>query len=762
MGSDSELNNRRNAASLGGATTAEIDASSPTVHSGHTAHSFTVPAGDAESVTGTATGAPTLQATKPENNGDDDVDDEAINQDCSERVLKFFMKDTPFSRAFLFIVLGICLGFAGAFFFSLNPNFSIFNVASVPCYFNFFALDFIGYGVLLALMHSCIVFAHKQPALYRSNLLHWITEFEEYLAAGIWVTFLLVIFSNVAVLDDSMSMPFIRSYLLGSGDSKNHVHLLCIALVVIVMAAVKRHFMHNLALQFNYSNYCDRVEESLFIEGILQNLNHAKNTYKFRKKWKTFLSDSSRPSASRRPVNATIQMSDFVEVKHSSNNQINLKEFAQAGQTVNQTTQTTTSPMTSTATSPTFIDIASSPIKPTSPTYTTTQSQAQGTSVPTASATSTTLSTSEKKRQFEEFSRLCNRTATQFDSLSGSDIRVEIHRESRRLASQLFKWLAHPQRGDITVAELEPYIDKPEDVNRFLSILKRSQKVPLHLQTASFSEGDLRRAIDSALLERHGLAKSMETVEMALGKIDGILNILILILVVSFVERLFFTKPGDSSALFGITTMFSASFLFKDVAKNTFESIIFLLIIHPYDIGDRVFIKLDTTDNKAGGDCTDNLLVVEMNLMSTVFERWDGVRIYVPNTVLSTKPIYNIRRSGPTTDLLKMSFAHSTRVDQLESLRLKLHQFLRQNRQDFTEFHRVNVDTLENCNKMNLTILIQHATNWQDFELQMARRTKILSFLKNSIEELGIHYMPPVQRVELHLEPRDASINRIA
>ena len=762
MGSDSELNSRRNAKTVpsDGVSDSAIEFSSAihnTVNSGHTANSYTAPAGDAESVNGTVTGAPTVDnAQNRKEVGDDDLEDDNFNQDCSEKVMKFFMKDTPFSRSFIIIILGSCLGLLGAFLFHLNRNISVFGVPSVPSYFNFTAFSLIGYGILLAFFHSIIVFAHRQPFFYRSNLLHWITEFEEYLAVGIWATFLLGIFSNIEGVDESTNLSLMKEYLLGSSDPKNHVHLMCITLVLVVMSAVKRHFMHNLALQFNYSNYCDRVEESLFIEGILQNLHEAKNTYKFRKKWKMFLGDNRANAAAKRPTNATVQSSDFFDIRQATqtgNNQINLKEFAQNNPTAHATQM---SPNPSTVNSPTFIEIAASPVKPSSTAnYTTTASG------PSPNSTAG-LSTSEKKRQFEDFTRLCNRTATQFDSLSGSDIRVEIHRESRRLASQLFKWISHPQRGDITAAELESYIDKPEDLSRFLSILKRSQKVPLHLQTASFSEGDLRRAIDSALLERHGLAKSMETVEMALGKIDGILNMLILILVISFVERLFFTKPGDTSALFGIATMFSASFLFKDVAKNTFESIIFLLIIHPYDIGDRVFIKLDTTDNKAGGDCTDNLLVVEMNLMSTVFERWDGVRIYVPNMVLSTKPIYNIRRSGPTTDLLKMAFAHTTRLDQLENLRLKLHQFLRQNRQDFTEFHRVNVDTLENCNKMNMTILIQHATNWQDFELQMARRTKILSFLKNSIEELGIQYLPPVQRVELLLEPRDNPISRIA
>ena len=755
MGSDSEITTRRNAKTDG-----SVDAASDfSVHQQlqhaslhNTVHSYTVP--DAESVTATVqpTSATAPASNNPNNtNADDEEEDENNGGTFTERLLKFLIKTTPFARAIKIIIWGCLLGLIGAALYRFYPSLSFLSVNSIPSHLNCAAFALIGYGILLALLHSFVVFAHKQPSLYRSNLLHWITEFEEHLTAGTWVTFLLGIFANISVLksDEISNLSnleyFLKIYLLASTEPKTHVRLCCVGLVVIILSAAKRHFMHKLALQFNYSNYCDRVEESLFIEGILQSLNKARSAYKFRKRWKLFLTDSNGKSTNKKS-NATVQMSDFVV---DSSPTINLKEFSEQT-TVNNT------PTNSPAASPTFIEIVSSPVKPSTPIS---PSNPQQAAPQQNQQSSTSTSTGEKKRQFEEFSRLCNRTATQFDSLSGADIRVEIHRESRRLAAQLFKWLSHPQRGDISATDLEPFIDTPEDLVRFMAILKRSQKVPAHLQTASFSEGDLRRAIDAALLERYGLAKSMETIEMALGKIDGILNILLLVLIVSLVERLFFSDAGPSP-LFGIGTIFfSASFFFKDVAKSTFESIIFLLIIHPFDIGDRVFIKLDTTDNKAGGDCTDNLLVVEMNLMSTVFERWDGVRIYVPNSVLSTKPIYNIRRSGPTTDLLRMSFAHTTRIDQLENLRLRLQAFLRQNRQDFTEFHRVNIDALENCNRMNVTILIQHASNWQDLELQMARRTKILSFLKNSIEELGIHYLPPIQRVELLSE--QPAINRI-
>lgn len=751
MGSDSEIYANR----PDRPEKSEESVSALEFSNGHTVNSFTYePPGRNNGDTIEATQNNTVPDSKPHNaNDDDEEEDEKSSLSFFETIFKFLVKTTPFAQSVKMILWSLLLAAISAIGFKfLGPKFALFSVENIPSHVLCVAFVLGGYGIVLAVLHSAVIFAHRQSSFYQSDLLHWVTEFERYIAAASWISVLLVIFANlknpIVMTSESVYTlyGFFKIFVLADNEPKVHIHIACVALVVVVCSAVKLHFMHKLAIQFNFSNYCDRVEESLFIERILQLLNRARQSYRFRKKWKMFLTDSSNAgSKGGKKQTMTIQRSEFIDVTKVSNErnevQFDLKEFS---------TGTPTKPAQSPG-SPQFVEISSTPMKPTSPSYysqPTSATTANTTTGPSNSTSTTNVSNSEKKKQFDEFARLANRTATLFDSLSGVDIRVEIHREAKRLASQLFKWLHHQQRGNITAAELEPFIENSDDLNRFVTILKRSQKVPAHLQstTVSFSEGDLRRAIDACLQERNGLAKSMETIEMALDKIDGILNFLLVILAVTLLSHLFI----NASIISSISSIYVAtSFFFKDVAKSTFESIIFLLIIHPFDIGDRVFIKLDTTDNKAGGDCTDNLLVVEMNLMSTVFERWDGVKIHAPNYVLASKPIYNIRRSGPTTDVLKMSFAHSTRIDQLESLRIQLHAFLRQNRQDFTEFHRINVDALENCNKMNVTILVQHATNWQDLELQMGRRTKILTWLKTTIEELEITYLPPVQRVQI-------------
>lgn len=69
--------------------------------------------------------------------------------------------------------------------------------------------------------------------------------------------------------------------------------------------------------------------------------------------------------------------------------------------------------------------------------------------------------------------------------------------------------------------------------------------------------------------------------------------------------------------------MFAATFIFGNSAKNMFEGIIFMFVTHPFDVGDRLLID------------GNNLIVKELGILYTIFQKWDGQVIYTPNSVLS-------------------------------------------------------------------------------------------------------------------------------
>lgn len=200
-----------------------------------------------------------------------------------------------------------------------------------------------------------------------------------------------------------------------------------------------------------------------------------------------------------------------------------------------------------------------------------------------------------------------------------------------------------------------------------------------------------------------------------------------------------------SKSLKQVTGFFSAMFgvviVFKESIKNTIDSIVLLFVIHPFGIGDRVFIKLDKE--------VENLVVSELNLVSTTFYRWDGTFIHIPNFVLLRKPILNIRRSNMLLEQHKIQVSCLTEKEKVERLAQKLKNYLRSNSEVFTEYLRIFYDSIENSNKLHLCIWVQFRGNWQNYELYLEKRGDFIAALNEYLRELGIDYALPVQKVKI-------------
>lgn len=63
------------------------------------------------------------------------------------------------------------------------------------------------------------------------------------------------------------------------------------------------------------------------------------------------------------------------------------------------------------------------------------------------------------------------------------------------------------------------------------------------------------------------------------------------------------------------------------------------------------------------------MIVEEMNILTTVFLRYDNEKIYYPNAILLTKPISNFRRSPDMADCIDFSIDVYTPADDITALR---------------------------------------------------------------------------------------------
>ncbi|CAN0901282.1 Mechanosensitive ion channel protein 10 [Linum grandiflorum] len=181
-----------------------------------------------------------------------------------------------------------------------------------------------------------------------------------------------------------------------------------------------------------------------------------------------------------------------------------------------------------------------------------------------------------------------------------------------------------------------------------------------------------------------------------------------------------------------------AAFMFGNTCKNIFEAIIFVFVMHPFDVGDRCVVD------------GVPLLVEEMNILTTVFLTLSNEKIFYPNSVLVTKPISNYYRSPDMGDTVEFSIDFATPVEKIGLLKDRIKKYLESNPQHWHPNHNIVVKEIENVNKLKMALYCNHTMNFQEFAEKNKRRTVLMMEIKNIFEDLSIQYYLLPQHVHLH------------
>lgn len=66
------------------------------------------------------------------------------------------------------------------------------------------------------------------------------------------------------------------------------------------------------------------------------------------------------------------------------------------------------------------------------------------------------------------------------------------------------------------------------------------------------------------------------------------------------------------------------------------------------------------------------MIVEEMNILTTVFLKFDNEKIFYPNSVLLTKPISNFYRSPEMSDSVEFAVHVSTSIETIGALKARI------------------------------------------------------------------------------------------
>nr|BAK61859.1 mechanosensitive ion channel domain-containing protein [Citrus unshiu] len=236
--------------------------------------------------------------------------------------------------------------------------------------------------------------------------------------------------------------------------------------------------------------------------------------------------------------------------------------------------------------------------------------------------------------------------------------------------------------------------------------------------------------------DRKALGHALDDTKTAVKQLNKLVTGILI--VVTILVWLLLSEIATTKVIVVLSTqLVAATFMIGHTCKTIFEAVIFVFVMHPFDVGDRCVVD------------GIPLLVEEMNILTTIFLKLDNEKISYPNSVLATKSISNYNRSPDMGDTVEFSIAFVTPVERIAMLKEKIKQYLENTPQHWHPEHSVVVKEIENVNKIKFALYCNHTMNFQEFGEKNRRRTELMIELKRIFEELNIEYNLLPQKVHL-------------
>ncbi|KAI4380788.1 hypothetical protein MLD38_006936 [Melastoma candidum] len=301
--------------------------------------------------------------------------------------------------------------------------------------------------------------------------------------------------------------------------------------------------------------------------------------------------------------------------------------------------------------------------------------------------------------------------------------------EAKAAAYQIFSNVAKPGSKYIEEEDLLRFM-KNEEVDNVLSLFEGAAA------TRKIKRKALKTWLVNVYLERKSLAHSLNDTKTAIEELNK-LSSAILLVVIIVIWLLLMGFMTTKVLVFISSQLLLVVFMFGNTAKMVFEAIIFVFVMHPFDVGDRCVID------------GVQMVVEEMNILTTVLLRYDNEKIIYPNSVLATKPISNFYRSPEMSDSVEFSVNFSTSAESIAGLKAKIKTYIESKPQYWRPAHSIQVKDIENVDKLKMALYINHTINFQNSGDRGSRRSELVLELKRILEELGIKYDFLPQEVHL-------------
>ncbi|KAK1306500.1 Mechanosensitive ion channel protein 4 [Acorus calamus] len=315
------------------------------------------------------------------------------------------------------------------------------------------------------------------------------------------------------------------------------------------------------------------------------------------------------------------------------------------------------------------------------------------------------------------------------DEFGRTESEITSELEARNTADRVFKNVA--KKG-------QKYIEE-DDLLKFLKIEEVRTILPLFAgaaETRKIKRSAFRDWVVRAYRERKSLAHALNDTKTAVHQLHKLASAIVVVIII--VETIMVMGLATSKVLLVVSSqLLLIGFVFQNTCKVIFESIVFVFVMHPFDVGDRCVID------------GVQMIVEEMNILNTVFVRFDNEKIYYPNAVLLSKPISNFYRSPHMADIIDFSIDVATPAESISAMKKLVQTYIDNKSKHWHPKHSIIFKEIENVNKMKMALIVTHTMNHQEFGEKNSRRSELIFELKKIFETLGIKYNLLPQEVHL-------------
>ena len=298
--------------------------------------------------------------------------------------------------------------------------------------------------------------------------------------------------------------------------------------------------------------------------------------------------------------------------------------------------------------------------------------------------------------------------------------------QSQILARRLYRTFAPEDAETISGEDLKHAFDNDEEADSAFTMFDKDMN-------GDISMSELEAVCVDIGKERKSITASLKDLDSVVAKLDAVLLFFVFVATILVFLSLISTSAAGVLTSAG-SAVLALSWLLSQTAQEFLASCIFVLVKHPFDVGDRVTIYGNTGATMKG----DDYLVKEISLLYTEFKKMEGQIVQAPNSYLNTLFILNMRRSGGLAEAVPLTVKFGTTLDQIDELRSRLLEYVKLEKREYQPNILTEIRDVIEAHSVNLNVVFFYKSNWQNELLRLQRRNKFICAMMVCMQDIGI------------------------